>query len=577
MRGGGFRRLHHVSTAYVAGDRTSATGEEVLDCGRSFLNAYERSKFEAELEVARAAASLPATVYRPNIIVGDSPTGRTSRLNGLYEPLLLIAKGMLEILPCGPDTMLDLVPANHVAAAIGTLSLQEGAIGRTFHLTAGRHAVRGHALMECCLPIVNACREVLGPPPIRRPRPVTGEEWRRRRRGARPAAEGDGARAVAFRRVAALAPYAFVPRRFDDSNARAALEPRGVRCRRLRNACPRSSGSRSGPSCGARRQARGPCSSPEGAAVRSAAGSGYPGCARVEEGAAPQAISKEKAMRSETMRVDGIRMRWEERGEGFPVVLVHGIPTSPALWRHVVPRIAGARCLAWEMVGYGGSIPEGRGRDISVGKQAGYLLAWLDHLRIGRAVLAGHDLGGGVVQIAAARRPAVCAGLFLTNAIGYDSWPIPSVKAIRALGGLVKHLPDALLRATLAPLFARGHDDAARRRDSFDLHLANYTRHDGAAALVRQVRALDVRDTLAVAGRLPSLGVPARIVWGAADPFQKVAYGERFARDLEAPLRRIEGGRHFTPEDHPDIVAVEIATLLERVRGDAGRGPDGPA
>lgn len=114
-------------------------------------------------------------------------------------------------------------------------------------------------------------------------------------------------------------------------------------------------------------------------------------------------------------------MRWEESGQGAPVVLIHGIPTCPALWRHVMPRIEGARCLAWEMVGYGASIPEGRERDISVASQAQYLASWLRHLGIEQAILAGHDLGGGVAQIAAVRNPGLCRGLFLTNAIGYDS------------------------------------------------------------------------------------------------------------------------------------------------------------
>lgn len=74
-------------------------------------------------------------------------------------------------------------------------------------------------------------------------------------------------------------------------------------------------------------------------------------------------------MDSHTIMVDGIRMQWQEHGAGIPVVLVHGIPTSPALWRHVVSRIGAARCLAFEMVGYGSSIPEGRARDISVARQ----------------------------------------------------------------------------------------------------------------------------------------------------------------------------------------------------------------
>jgi pimeloyl-ACP methyl ester carboxylesterase len=106
-------------------------------------------------------------------------------------------------------------------------------------------------------------------------------------------------------------------------------------------------------------------------------------------------------------------MRRPERGAGFPVALVHGIPTGPELFRRVVSLIQGARIPAWEMVGYGASIPTGAGRDISVGRQADDLLSWLESQRIGPSVLAGHDLGGGVVQIASARRPDRCAGLVL--------------------------------------------------------------------------------------------------------------------------------------------------------------------
>ncbi len=278
-------------------------------------------------------------------------------------------------------------------------------------------------------------------------------------------------------------------------------------------------------------------------------------------------------METRAAEVDGIPMRWEEEGDGLPLVLVHGIPTCPALWRHVVPRIVGARCLAWEMVGYGGSIAEGRSRDISVGRQADYLLAWLKTIGIERAVFAGHDLGGGVVQIAAVRQPARCAGLFLTNAIGYDSWPIPSVKMMRALGPVVQHLPNGVFKGVFGTFIKRGHDNPARASESIDVHWPHYARQGGAAAFVRQVRALNVHDTLSVAGRLRDLKVPARIVWGASDAFQKVRYGERFASDLKAPLVRIEQGKHFTPEDHPDTVATEINLLLEDVRQAEGRWP----
>ncbi|MBW3550289.1 MAG: alpha/beta fold hydrolase [Proteobacteria bacterium] len=274
-------------------------------------------------------------------------------------------------------------------------------------------------------------------------------------------------------------------------------------------------------------------------------------------------------------------MQWDECGSGIPVVLVHGIPTSPRLWRKVMPLVGGARLLAWEMVGFGRSIPQGRGRDISVRAQAGYLLAWLDALGLDRVVLAGHDLGGGVVQIAALRQPERCLGLLLTNAIGYDSWPIPSVKMLRATGGLVRHLPAGAIRTgVFGMLMARGHDDPQVARESLALHSAPYAEHGAGEALIRQVRALDVEDTRAVAGELPRLrGTPARVVWGAADRFQKIKYGARFAEDLGVPLERIEGGKHFTPEDHPDRIAAAITALIreagERAPAAPGRGAAG--
>lgn len=268
-------------------------------------------------------------------------------------------------------------------------------------------------------------------------------------------------------------------------------------------------------------------------------------------------------MLNHTIEVNGIRMGWTEQGQGFPVVLVHGIPTSPALWRYVVPRLHDSRCLAWEMVGYGGSTDQGPSRDISVAKQAEYLAAFLEAQGISKAVLAGHDLGGGVVQILAVRRPDLCAGIMLTNAIGYDSWPIPSVKALRMASGLIRRLPASALKAILSILFQRGHDSKAEATNAIRTHWPHYASKGGPDAFVRQIRSLDVRDTLEVADQLRQLHVPAMVVWGADDQFQKLRYGERFASDLQAHLRRIPGGQHFTPEDHPEIVAEAIQQVLD--------------
>jgi pimeloyl-ACP methyl ester carboxylesterase len=209
--------------------------------------------------------------------------------------------------------------------------------------------------------------------------------------------------------------------------------------------------------------------------------------------------------------------------------------------------------------------PGRQGRDISVSAQADRLLAWLDLLDIDRAILVGHDLGGGVVHIAAVRQPQACAGLMIANGIGYDSWPIPSVKAMAAASPVVAKLPAIALKPTLGMLLARGHDELSTAKESLGVHYGPYAQYGGGAAMARQVDSLNVDDTLAVADQIPTLTMPARIVWGVADQFQKVKYGERFARDLGVTLRRIDGGKHFTPEDHPDVIAEEIRGLFVEV------------
>jgi pimeloyl-ACP methyl ester carboxylesterase len=254
-------------------------------------------------------------------------------------------------------------------------------------------------------------------------------------------------------------------------------------------------------------------------------------------------------------------VRWLEHGTGSPVVLVHGIPTSPRLWRHVMPLVRG-RSLAWEMAGYGTSTPDGDRHDLGLTAQAERLLRWLDARAIEKPVLVGHDLGGGVAQIAAARRPDRFAGIVLTNAVCYDSWPIPSVRAMRRGAGMLRRLPQTALYPTIVALIHRGHDDRQRALESIGVHWQHYVAHGAARSLMRQVTALDARDTMAVSDRLASLGLPARVVWGTADQFQKLEYGERLASDLGTTVTRIEGGKHFTPEDHPGIVAAAINELL---------------
>ncbi len=136
----GLGRLSHVSTAYVAGRRQGPVSEEDLTDRYGFLSNYERSKFEGEMLV-REAKHLPTSVFRPGMVVGSSEDGHVRTFNTLYYPLRLYLTGKLRVVPLSPSQKVNLVPVDHVAAAIGRLTLDPRAEGRTFHLVGAPDAL----------------------------------------------------------------------------------------------------------------------------------------------------------------------------------------------------------------------------------------------------------------------------------------------------------------------------------------------------------------------------------------------------------------------------------------------------
>ena len=131
------RRLNHFSTAYVSGDRVGVILEDELAMGQRFHNPYEETKFQAELLVRRAQAELPATVFRPSIVVGDSRTGEIDRFEGPYAlAILLVASPLAVPLPLPGDAVapLNVVPVDFVVDAALSIARNPAGAGRTVHL-----------------------------------------------------------------------------------------------------------------------------------------------------------------------------------------------------------------------------------------------------------------------------------------------------------------------------------------------------------------------------------------------------------------------------------------------------------
>ncbi len=65
----------------------------------------------------------------------------------------------------------------------------------------------------------------------------------------------------------------------------------------------------------------------------------------------------EAALTKKTVDVLGSRMAYHERGEGAPVLLLHGNPTSSYPWRDVIPELEGCgRLIAPDLIGMGSGL-----------------------------------------------------------------------------------------------------------------------------------------------------------------------------------------------------------------------------
>jgi thioester reductase-like protein len=147
-RSAGIRNLHHVSTAYVCGQRAGLILESDVKVGQKLSNDYEQSKLQAELLVRSAEFLDSVTVHRPAIIIGDSQTGYTTTYHGFYALLQAIAtiartfdadaSGHPAIVGSFGVTGLEtknLVPVDWVSAVMAHIIAHPALHGQTYHLT----------------------------------------------------------------------------------------------------------------------------------------------------------------------------------------------------------------------------------------------------------------------------------------------------------------------------------------------------------------------------------------------------------------------------------------------------------
>ena len=262
-----------------------------------------------------------------------------------------------------------------------------------------------------------------------------------------------------------------------------------------------------------------------------------------------------------TVHVNDLDISYREAGEGPPVLLVHGWPTSSFLWRDVMPAIAERnRVVAIDLPGFGASGKPLRTR-YDFGFFATAIDGLLDALAIERVALAVHDLGGPVGVHWALRNRDRLTRLAVLNTLLYPDFSEAVQEFVTACAtpGLRERLtsPDGLEEALRLGLA----DPASLTDATLAGVLEPFGSPEARRALADAGIGLQPEGFAEIAQGLPSLDVPVRIVYGTEDRIlpDVARTMVRVASDLpQAVVTALPACGHFLQEE----AAGEVGRLL---------------
>ena len=273
-------------------------------------------------------------------------------------------------------------------------------------------------------------------------------------------------------------------------------------------------------------------------------------------------------------------MAYVETGEGAPIVLLHGNPTSSYLWRGIIPHLTGlGRCIAPDLIGMGDSDKlENSGPDrYRFVEHRRYLDAFLEAVGVHDSVtFVVHDWGSALGFDWANRNRHAVKGLAYMEAIvqplTWTQWPEAALRAFqgfRSVNGESMILTSNLFVERVLP--------GSIKRKLTDEEMAEYRRPFLEPGESR-------RPTLTWPREIPIEGEPEDVteivgsyaVWLRQSPIPKlfvnadpgaILVGEQreFCRTWPNQTEVTVPGIHFIQEDAPDEIGRAIADWLSKL------------
>ena len=279
--------------------------------------------------------------------------------------------------------------------------------------------------------------------------------------------------------------------------------------------------------------------------------------------------------------IKGKSIAYIDVGDGAPIVLLHGNPTSSYLWRNVVPHLEGiGRVIVPDLIGHGDSekLPDSEGPErYSFEISYEYLAGLLEELNITEDVtLVIHDWGSALGFHWAKHHPEAVKGIAYMEAIvcpvTWDDWP-------ESARGIFKGFRSD-----------KGEDLVLQRNMFVEAVLPSSVIRQMGEEEMNQYRKAFTK----VADRQPTLNWPRQIPIDGEPPHMVdlvASYGEWMASNQELPKLFINAdpgsiltgkalkfcrtwpnqkevtvaGTHFIQEDSPAEIGIAVAEWLKTI------------
>jgi pimeloyl-ACP methyl ester carboxylesterase len=208
--------------------------------------------------------------------------------------------------------------------------------------------------------------------------------------------------------------------------------------------------------------------------------------------------------------VEGATIHYETAGEGFPLVLLHGIGSSSRSFSRQVSGLSSDfKVIAWDAPGYGRSADPPAGVVPSMHFYADRLARLLDSLGLTKIFLLGHSKGGGIAQEFYRQYPEYVRALILA-----DTRSVGSPEALEARLKMIHTLTPGQLAVERAPKLLSPAAAPQLIREA--VSIMSEVRPAGYEFAARALAASDTRDVMR------ALRVPTLLIWGDQDEITPV-------------------------------------------------------